>query len=94
MDSETIKVSKNNRPSDLNPIMSGVIGKIPLKLMFYLFIVYMFISSDVFIKRILSKVDNAVNVYSSTTTKGTVITGIILVIFIAIIDQLIEFNIV
>lgn len=94
MDSENIKVSKRNRPSDLHPVVNGVVGRIPFKMMFYLFVVYMFLSSDVFIKRILSKADGAVNIYNSPNTKGTVIIGVILVVFLAIIDQMIDASII
>jgi len=90
-DSTKVKVSKKHQPSDLHTVAGTALSKVPAKLMFYMFIIYLLLSSDVFIKRILSNFSNAVTTFnSSTTTYGTIITGILLVISLACIDFLIK----
>lgn len=93
-DSEVITVSADKTPSDLSPVFVGMLGKIPFKQLVIVFIIYIFISSDVFIKRILNNVDGAVGYNNSPTTKGTVITGVLLVLLVAISGVLIDRDII
>ena len=90
VDAVPVTVSEENVPDDLHPVLGEAIKSSPIKLLFYLLIVYLFLSSDVFIKRILSKISGSTTMYNSTTTKGTIITGVLLVIIVAIIDLLIR----
>lgn len=90
-DSEKVEVSKNKGPSDLSPVLGQALGRLPVKLLFYIFVIYLILSSDVFVKRVLYYFKGATNeLGSATTTYGTIITGILLVIFVAIIDVMIK----
>lgn len=93
-DSEPVVATGNNKPTDLNPVVFGMFSAIPWKHMVLLFIMYILLSSDVFISRILSKVDDAVGYNGAVTTKGTIITGLLLVILFAVNDLLIKKNVI
>lgn len=90
-DSEKVEVSKNKGPSDLSPVLGQALGKVQVKLLFYMFIIFLILSSDVFVRRVLYYFKGATNeMGTATTTYGTIITGILLVIFVAIIDIMIK----
>ena len=89
-DSEKIVVSKKYRPSDFREMISGVLSEIPCKMMFILFIIYIFLSSDVFINRVVSRMDGAVNYIDTLSTYGTVLTGILQVMVYAVFDVLVK----
>lgn len=89
-DSEVVAVGDNKQPSDLSHVAVGALSKVPFKLLSFIFIIFIFLSSDVFIKRILSNIDGSVGYGNSPTTKGTVITGVLLVLFTAVVQLLID----
>lgn len=89
-DSDPVRASSKKQPSDLTPVVGNIFKKIPWKLMIYVFIIYLLLSSDVFIKAILNNINGAVGFSNSPTTYGTIITGLLLVIFVAITDILIK----
>jgi len=74
--------------------MHGVIGnalkKIPFKLLGFIFIIYIMLSNDIFINRMLNKFDGAVGYNSLPTTYGTVIIGVLLILLVTPIYVLIE----
>lgn len=78
-DSEALEVVREDPPSDLTSVVSGAFETIPFKLLAYIFIIYIFVSSDIFAKRILSGIDGAVSMNSVPSTYGTVLTGLLLV---------------
>lgn len=90
-DSEVISVADDKMPSDIMPVLFSAMSKVPWKLLSFIFIIYIFLSSDVFINRILANASpNSVGFGGSTTTKGTIITGVLLVVFVSIVDLLIK----
>lgn len=93
-DSEPVTTSGNNKPTDLNPVVFGIFSAIPFKHMALLFIIFILLSSDVFISRILGKLDDTVGYNGAVTTKGTIITGLLLVILFALSDLLIKKNVI
>ncbi len=93
-DSEPVTTAGNNKPTDLNPVLFGAFSAIPIKHMVLLFIIFILLSSDVFISRILGKLDDTVGYNGSVTTKGTIITGVLLIILFAVSDLLIKKNVI
>jgi hypothetical protein len=93
-DSEPITVSEKNLPSDLNPVFGEFLSSIPYKFLFYIYIIYLLLSNDVFYTRILGKLDGAVESHGSPSTYGTIITGVLLVLFVTVIDVLIKKHII
>lgn len=88
MADENIKV----RTSMVSMIADSVMS-INYKQMFLLFIAFLVISSDVFIYRVLSGVDGAIDA-NQVTLKGTIVQGIILVLSYILFDTLISFGVI
>lgn len=93
-DSEKITVSKKYCPSDFGQMLREVVGMIPVKMMFIMFAIYMFLNSDVFINRVMARVNGAVNFTDTLSTYGTVITGVLLVMMYAVFDILVRKDVV
>ena len=91
-DSDPIQVSPKHTPSDFDPIVGELFAGLHLKLLAFLFIIFLFLTSDTFIESFLKKMDGAVaeQCTVSTTTYGTTIQGILLVLFYIIFDILIK----
>ena len=82
-DVDPITVSKGR--DDFTSIITDAIGGIEYKLIFFLFLIFLITTSDVFTNRVLSKFKGAVE-YKSATNYGTVLQGIFLVLFFVIVD--------
>jgi len=89
-DSEVIAVSEKNTPSTLDAVAGEAVKIVPFKLLFLMLIIYLLLSSDVFNEIILSRLDGTVGFGGKVTTYGTIISGTLLVIFVAITDILIK----
>lgn len=83
LDSDPIVVSK--RPDDLPGVIMDIVAGVQFKLISLIFVVFLLITSDVFINRILTKFSGAVE-YKYTTTYGTCIQGLFFVLFYVLID--------
>lgn len=84
VDSDPIMVSRSS-PDDFTSIVLDVFGHIQWKLFGLLLIIFMVISSDVFINRALAKFKGAVD-YKCPTSWGTFLQGFFLVFACIIID--------
>lgn len=76
-------------PDDVTSILSSI-GMNTFKAALFLFVLFIFISSDVFIDRVLSTSDNKYVEGRQATTSGVVVQGIILSIGYILIDILIR----
>ncbi len=88
-DSEVITVSEREQPAEMSTIFTNAFSKVPSKLLVMIFVIYMFLSSDVFTRRVLGNIEGSVGFNDVSTTKGTLITGVLLVIFVGIVQMLI-----
>ena len=88
VDSEPIKKKSKNNGS-LAPVVYDYAKGIQFKLFFFIFVIFLFLSSDAFINRILYKFNGAVS-GGNVTSIGTIIMGLMLVFFGIIIDVLIQ----
>lgn len=89
-DSELIKVSETNAPSSLDSVVGKAVEIVPFKLLMLMFVIYLLLSSDVFNELILSNMKGAIGFGGKPSSYGTVITGTLLVIFVAVTDVLIK----
>jgi hypothetical protein len=89
-DSEDV-VNNTHTPDDITSIITGV-GAHTFKTSLFLFILFILISSDVFIDRILSSSNNTYAEGRQCTAKGTVVQGVLLSIGFIIIHTLITNN--
>jgi hypothetical protein len=74
---------------DFGSLLLDIFSGIPYKSLILMFIIFIFISSSVFIGRILGKVNGAVN-GTQPTNYGTVLQGIILVMGCILVDAAIK----
>jgi hypothetical protein len=91
-DMEKREVKKNDR-DDLGNMTTDFFGRINFKIAIFLFIFGVFIFSDMFIEHILSKIKDASS-GGESTTKGTLIQLLILVLFYLISDLLVQAEII
>lgn len=87
-DSDPILITVSDEKSFIE-LISDMINGVQYKLFTMIFVMFMLLSSDTFINRILSKVDGAVE-YNSPTSYGTFLQGLLLVLACLIIDCLIN----
>ena len=87
VEDETVGSSKS--PDDFMGIFADFFVSVNYKLIFLLFIIYLFLHSDMFVDKVLTKVNGAVN-HRAPTNKGTFITGLLLVLFYMVFDMLIK----
>lgn len=85
--------TKKAGPDDFSPLLSSIFGCIRYKFFLFLFFLFLIVSSDVFIVRLLSKVDDA-TVMGTPTNYGKLIQGACLVASGMIVDGLCCLNIV
>jgi hypothetical protein len=86
MDSESISPSS---PDDVTSLI-GAVGGNTFKMSFLLFIIFILLTSDVFIENILSSKDNSYAEGRGVTLKGAVTQGLILSICYIILNILIS----
>lgn len=86
----TIAVAEKE-PDDVTSLLTGL-GVGTLKTAVFLFILFIVVSSDVFIDRILSSTDNAYVEGRIPTTRGTLVQGVLLSLGYVCIHALIVGN--
>lgn len=91
--SSRLTLPKSKSPDDFYSLFNDFTESCNFKLLGGLFIIFMILSSDVFLNRILSRFKNAVE-YNTITTWGIMIQGIIMVIAMIMLDVLIKRKIV
>jgi hypothetical protein len=86
--------SKGRRPDSFIDMFADFFGGVNYKIIFFLFAIFMFINSDIFIEKVLHKFEGAVEGRATVTNKGTFISSIILILFYMTFDMLIRNRIV
>ena len=87
-DSDPIKVSRRC-PDDITSIILDIASHVQFKFLALMLLIFVFLSSDVFINRILSTFRGAVD-YKCPTNWGTCLQGLFLVLTMIIIDVFIH----
>ena len=78
-----------NKVGDFTSMICDAVSSVQYKLFFSIFAMFIFLSSDVFIQRILSSFNGAVD-YKNVTSWGTVLQGMFLIIASVCADMLIR----
>lgn len=81
--------NKNKTPGDFPSLFADLFLKINWKMAFFLFIIFIVLTSDVFIDKCLRKIPGSVTNMTSTN-KGSIIQGVFLVLFFIIMDGIIS----
>lgn len=84
---------KSKTPGDFPSLFADLFMRINWKMAFFMFIFFIILTSDIFIDKYLRKVPGSVNNMTSTN-KGTVIQGVVLVLFFVIMDSIISSGII
>ncbi len=85
-------IAENPERNNFVEIASDALSGVQYKLFFLMFAIFMFLSSDTFINRLLSRIDGAVD-YKTPTSYGTGLQGIFLIIACISIDMLINVHV-
>jgi len=83
------KNKKSKTPGDFPSLFADLFLKINWKMAFFLFLFFIILTSDIFIDKCLRKIPGSVDNMTSTN-KGSVIQGVVLVIFFVIMDAIIS----
>jgi len=80
----------SKRPDSFISILADFFGSLNYKLIIILFLSYVFVMSDLFLDKILQKVDGCVENHVQLTPKGTLINGVIIILLYMSADLLIK----
>jgi len=86
-------VATKDKPTGLMAVVLDIISHTQFKLFGMMLIIFLFISSDVFVNRALSAFSGAVD-FKHPTSYGVILQGIFLVIAVIIMDVAIAQNII
>jgi hypothetical protein len=83
--------SKKNRkaPDSLAGVTVGFLGYIHFKLLFSIFLIFLLVSSDVFIDKVLGRWNGTVE-HKTPTSKGVLIQATLMTLLVMIIDLLLR----
>lgn len=87
-DSDPI-ITRRRQPDDFASILFDLASRVQFKLLVFMFIVFIIISSDVFIGRALARVKGAVE-HKQPTSYGVILQGVFLTLSVLILDILIS----
>jgi hypothetical protein len=88
-DSDEDTKKKSKKSDDLAGPLIGFLSGTYLKLLFAIFIIFLFISSDVFIDKVLGRIGGATE-HKTPTSKGVFIQALVMVTLVMIIDLLLR----
>jgi hypothetical protein len=91
---EDVDEDGNRKPDSFISIIADFLGNLNIKLLILLFLSYIFIMSDLFLDKVLSKVTDATKHRDQLTPKGTFINGLLLVMLYMTADLLIKSRII
>jgi len=91
---EELDEDGNRKPDSFIAIIADFLGNLNIKLIIVLFLSYIFLMSDLFLDKVLSKVDNCTKHRDQLTPKGTFINGLLLVMLYMSADLLIKSGVV
>lgn len=96
-DSHSIKMNKSSKPEDFTPVLRDMAKGINYKLVGFLCMIFLFLTSDIFMEKILDKFDGAVDFPGRSpvaTSYGTILQMMLLALLYIVTDALIGFGII
>ena len=92
IDFEELDGTDTKRPDDMSSLLMGFVGSLNFKSLFILFIIFIFVTSNVFVDKILGNIGGA-SEHKSATTKGAFIQGFALVFMFVCMNAVIAMEI-
>lgn len=86
---DSVPITAGRTPDDLTSVITDILGHIQFKFLAFMLVVFIMLSSDVFINRALGQFSGAVD-FKCPTSWGTCLQGMFLVMVMMIIDGLIR----
>ena len=90
---DSSNTNSKSRPDSFFSIIGDLTSKLNWKIILFIFLLYIFLNTDMFIDKGLSRIKNAVD-FKHPTTKGTLIQALLMVIGYAIIKLLVDSSII
>ena len=81
----------NKKPDDFAGMTIGFFSMVHFKQLIIIFFLFLFVSSEVFIDKILTRIDGSTE-HKNPTTKGTIIQASFLVLMFMILDILVRYG--
>lgn len=82
---DSVPLVSGKQPDEFSTVIADAVGGINIKVMISLFLIFMVITSDVFVTRVLANVNGATD-YKHATNYGTFLQGMLLVLLFLIVD--------
>ncbi len=92
MNDSDLLINNNESDHSFVGVVTDMIGKIHYKLFMFIFIIFLLLSSDTFINRILNRVSGAVE-YKSPTSYGVTLQATLLILCCVILQLLIDYGV-
>jgi hypothetical protein len=90
MSEEEIEVEEEKKSNLLPDSFEGFLSKNYIQILFLVFIIFVFVNSDLFIDKFLSRIDNSVE-HNSATSKGVFIQALFSVLLLVVLDVVLRF---
>ncbi len=90
------KKSKKKPKKEKKTMISNLVDALAntnLKLLLFIFVLFIFVNTDLFVDKLLSRIDGAVD-HRAATSKGVVIQGVFIVLMFVMADTLIQAGII
>jgi len=91
---EDLDDPSGKRPDSFISIIADFFGNVNYKLIIILFLIYVFLMSDLFIDKVLSKVSGTTENRNQLTPKGTLVNGLLMILLYMTADLLIKSKVV
>jgi len=91
---EDVDDNGNRKPDSFISIVADFASNLNYKLLIILFLSYIFLMSDLFLDKVLSKITDATKHRDQLTPKGTLINGLLLIMLYMTADLLISSGVV
>jgi len=90
---DSVPLTSGKQPDEFSTVIADAISGVNIKVLISLFLIFMVITSDVFVARVLSNVTGATE-YKHPTNYGTVLQGIFLVFLFLLVDVGINYGVI
>ena len=82
---DSVPLVAGKQPDEFSTVIADAVSGVNIKVLVSLFLIFMIITSDVFVTRVLANVSGATD-YKYATNYGTFLQGLLLVFLFLIVD--------
>nr|QQV29332.1 hypothetical protein K-LCC10_0077 [Kaumoebavirus] len=85
---------EEDKKGDFISMVTDGIQAVPYKLSLFVFVFFLFLTSEIFVSKFLMRFNGAVDELKNVTLYGSVVQGIILVLFFLLFSLLVNFEVI